>query len=209
MPAPTDAGSFAQAMYGQMAPLQNAEAQTGWALLIFLGAIGQTLQDLDYLAHAPSKNLPVWFNLVDLDAIPDNAVPWLGLFVGVRVSPGNTPSQQRQQIRDKIGWGRGRPTAIAAAIRPYLTGTKTITILERDTGPYHLEVDTYSTESPAVGPIRTAAAAALQAAKPAGLVLFWNIIAGSPTGGTYATLYAGYNAYSDIYTTFTTYGDIP
>lgn len=210
MPAPTDAGNFAGAMYDQMAPMQYAESQNNWALLIFLGAIGQMLEDLDYLAHAPDFDHPVWFNLVDLDSIPDEGVPWLAQIVGVRVSAGNTPAAQRQQIRDKIGWGRGTPAAIAAALRPYLTGTQTINIIERDTSPYHLEVDSYSTESPAVGPVRNAAAAALQTAKPAGLVLFWNIIAGSPAGTTYAVLFveSTSNLYSDIYTNFSTYADI-
>jgi|SRR5215471_2324304 len=209
MPAPTDAGSFAQALYAQMAPVQNAEDQTGYALLIFLGAIGQMLQDLDYLAHSPSPSRPIWFHLIDLDSCPDNGVPWLAQFVGVRTFPSFTPAQQRQQIRDKIGWGRGTPTALAAALRPYLTGTQTINILERQGGAYLIEVDSYATESPPAGAVQNAARAALNAAKPAGLILTWNILAGSPTGGTYATLYNNYVSYGNLYSTFQTYTDIP
>jgi len=204
MPAPTDAGSFAQAMYDQMAPVQNAEVQTGYALLIFLGAIGQTLQDLDYLSHAPDAAHPVWFNLIDLDAVPDVGIPWLGQFIGIRAAPGLTAAQQRQQLRDHISWQRGTPAAIAAGVRLFLTGTQTVQIAERDTGPYHFTITIATAEAPAD---TTALVNYInQFAKPAGLT--WTLVVGTAPPATYNTIYQRGDTYITMYQSFQTYNDV-
>jgi hypothetical protein len=191
-------------MYGQMTPVQNAEVQTGYALLIFLGAIGQTLQDLDYLAHAPDASHPVWFNLIDLDAVPDAGVPWLGQFIGIRAAPGLTVAQQRQQIRDHISWQRGTPAAIASGVRLFLTGTQTVQIAERDTGPYHFTITINTAEAPAD---TTALVNYVNNfAKPAGLT--WTLVVGTAPPATYGSIYTRGDTYITMYQSFQTYNDV-
>lgn len=202
---PTDAGSLAEAVYAQIEPLQNAEEDNNYALLIFLGALGQMLQDLDYLAHAPDADSPVWFNLLDLDAIPDAALPWLGQFVGIRVNTAFTAAAQRQQIRNHQTWTRGSIAAIQAAIRPTLTGTQTITITERFGGnAYAIKVQTATTETP----VPAATLAAIIAAKPAGLVLTFVVGTLTLTGLTYGDLYNANITYGQLAAEYETYGDL-
>src|SRR5438128_21832 len=106
MARPTDAGSFAEAVYAQLAPLQGSEVLLDYPLLKFIGAIGQGLQDEDALAHAPVGG-DLWANLTNLDTIPSNALLWLGQFVGVQVDTSLTVDQQKQQIRAEGGFSRG------------------------------------------------------------------------------------------------------
>lgn len=220
-----------------MAPLQNAEQQTGYALLIFLGGLAQMLNDADYLAHSPDGVKPLWNNLVDLDAIPDAAVPWLGQMVGVRVDLSGTADQQRQQIRDHTGWGRGRPLVWANSIRKFLLDTQTVIINERDGGAYKVTINTYEDETPPdvsygdlltefpeyasifgafdtygdlyeFDDVRDVIAAVLAANKPASLILTYTILPGSPSPVTYDDLYERGINYGDIWSSFQTYADI-
>jgi hypothetical protein len=194
-------------MYAQMLPVQNAENQTGWALITYLGALGQMLQDLDYLAHAPDAQHPVWFNLIDLDAVPDNGVPWLGQFIGIHAQPGLTPAQQRQQLRDRVGWQRGTPAAVSAAIALFLTGTKTVQMNERDSSPYHFTATIWANElTPNTATQVTNYVN--QFAKPAGLQWTLTVNPGSPPAVTYAQIYTRGDTYGSIYTSFQTYADI-
>lgn len=201
---PLDAGSLAEEMYSQLPQsLRDIDITSGYALLVYLGAIGQMLQNLDYLAHAPVGGT-LWQNLVDLDLAPDYALPWLGQFVGVKVDTALPAADQRQQIRDHVGWGRGSVSTFKASARPSLTGTKTVDITERTTDADHFTVNTYSDETPD----EDATLALLVAAKPAGLIMTYIVLVGSPAGATYGDLYDRGLTYGDIYDEFETYGDI-
>lgn len=149
MPRPTDAGNFAESAYLQFPQaIRDLDATNGWALLIFLGAIGQAFQQIDTLAHADGIHDP-WTMLLDIDRIPDEGVQWLAQFVGVSVDQSLSIDDQKQQIRDHVGWGRGTPAALKKAVGRYLTGTKTVDIVERDSSPYHFTINTYGDETPA------------------------------------------------------------
>lgn len=141
---PTDAGGFAEALYEQMEPLTWADEQYGWALLCFLGAIGQTIEALDYLAHQE----PAWVGMLDVDNVPDNALPWLGQFVGVVLDASLPSDEQRQQIRDHIGWNRGTPHTFTSLAASKLTGTQTVRLDERTPTPYSFRVITWADETP-------------------------------------------------------------
>lgn len=141
---PEDTGGFAEELYEQMAPLTYADEQYGWALLCFLGAIGQTIEDLDYLSHME----PSWVGMLDLDYIPDAAIPWLGQFVGVVVDTALPYSEQRQQIRDHVGWARGTPKTFKSMAAGKLSLTKTVRLDERTPTPYSFRVITWADETP-------------------------------------------------------------
>lgn len=206
MSRPTDAGSFAEAVYAQLTPLTYGDSDaTGWPLLLYIGALGQMLQELDYLAHNGVAGTP-WENILDLDMIPDHGLPWLGQMAGVRVDTGQSAALQRQQIRNHSGWGRGSVATFLASAKYLLTGTQTVVVTERTNDAYTFLVNTYSTETPN----SAAVLAVLTANKPAGLVMTYNVLAGSPAGTFYSTLYGEPTsfAYSNIYSNFQTYADI-
>ena len=145
MPRPTDAGNFAEAVYSQFPQaIQDIDAANNWDFLIYLGALGQMFQQMDDLAHQPVP----WSALLDIDSIPDIGVPWLGQFVGVVVDTSLSPSDQRQQLRAHMGWGRGTVAALQRAVGVMLSGTKTVNIVERDSSPYHFTINTWGTETP-------------------------------------------------------------
>jgi hypothetical protein len=138
------AGSFAEALWDQMLPLTYAEGWYQYPLLKYLDGIGQMLQELDTLSHS---DIP-WEGMLHLDTIKSDALQWLGQFLGVTIDRTLEDSDQRQQIRDHIGWQRGTPKAFMDAIRTRLTGTKTVQLYERDTSAYHFTVVTFSDETP-------------------------------------------------------------
>ena len=141
---PTDAGGFAEELYEQMAPLTWADENWGWALLCYLGAIGQTIESLDYLAH---QDVP-WEGMLNIDTVPDAALPWLGQFVGAVLDASLSSAEQRQQIRDHIGWNRGTPATFISMGKSHLTGTKTLQLDERLPTPYSFRVITWADETP-------------------------------------------------------------
>lgn len=148
MARPTDVGNFGESLYAQFPQgVRDVDARNGYHLLIFVGAIGQIFQQQDTLAHADGIHAP-WSILFDIDRIPDEGVPWLGQVVGVTVDTAKSVNDQKQQIRDHVGWQRGTVVALKKAVSQYLTDTKTVDVIERDTSPYHFTVNTYSTETP-------------------------------------------------------------
>jgi hypothetical protein len=232
-----DPGSFAEAMYNSMVPMQYAEDQNSWSLLSYLGALGQMLQTQDYLAHSPDGKLPPWYNLTDIDACPDVGLPWLGQMVGVRTNTNLPPDVQRQFIRAHIGWGRGRPATIAMQVRQYLVGSGTVDIDERNPDAYSFVVSTYEDETPSSflyssllsvastyqavfnqydlysdiyghADPREEILAAIMATKPGGLIVDYQILPGSPAPFVYQVLYDRGYSYGDIWQQFQTYANI-
>lgn len=145
MSKPTDVSAFGLEIYNQLDPAwTDQDESTDWALLKFCGAIGTIFQFIDDLA----RSQPVaWATMVDPDACPVEGLPWLGQLIGVEVNTNFSEADQRLQIKNHIGWQRGTVQAIKDSIAPYLTGTKTVVIKERDTSPYHFTLETYSTET--------------------------------------------------------------
>jgi Phage tail protein (Tail_P2_I) len=238
VPRPTDkeVGSFALALYDQLKPLQYAESlpSVDFALLKYLGAIGQMLQDVDALAHDPK--IP-WSSILDIDRIPDEGLVWLGQFVGVQVNPELTPDEQRQQIRAHVGWNRGTVAALKSSIRYLLGGTRTVVVVERTPDAYSLTVNTYASETHAdltyqdyydnyltyelfylqFDSYRQAwlaiqsnlIAEILNENKPAGLILTYATLPGAPgTLNSYATLFIKYDSEGDLMNEDQTYEDV-
>lgn len=120
------------------------------------------------------QRIPGWSIIVDVDRVPDEAVPWLAQCAGVRVTTGLSVADQRLQLSGLSSWKRGTVAALQAAPAPYLTGGKTVIIKERDTSPYHFEVITYASETPD----DVAVLAALLTQKPASLIMVYTVFSG-------------------------------
>lgn len=124
-------------------------------LQTYLGGIGDILfQEIEDLASDGPLGQAGWSSLLDLNRVPNKALPWLGQFIGVQLPAGLTPADQRVRIQNTDGWKRGTPAAIAAAPLPYLGGTKTVILRERDPAAapndpaYGLTVITKRNETP-------------------------------------------------------------
>lgn len=125
-------------------------------LQTYVGGIGDVMfQEVEDLASDGPLGQPGWSSLLDLNRVPDKALPWLAQFIGVSIPGGLTPADQRIRIQNTDGWKRGTPAAIAGAPLPYLTGTKTVILRERDPAAspndpaYGLTVITRTSETPA------------------------------------------------------------
>lgn len=175
---PDDTRSYAERFYAELEPLQYSEPLTGWALLYYVSAIGEMFQDVKDLAGdvvVDGEVVPGWSVVVDLDRTPNKALGWLAQFVGVTLRPGLGDTDQRAWIRSTDGWRRGTRASMVGALRPYLSGTRTVLFRERyPDSAYKLMVVTRWGETPDPA----AALSALLTQKPAGIVLDYHTING-------------------------------
>jgi len=166
--------SFKQSLWDLLQPMFYADAQNGNSLHIYLGGLSDPIfQLVDDWASDTDDGDPGYSLLVDATRVPDVAIPWLGQFVGIRVTTGLTAAQQKEQLVGLGNWKRGTVAALKAAPQPLLTGTQTVIVKERDTSPYHLLVYTLAAETPD----QNAVLAALLSQKPAGLVMQYIVYA--------------------------------
>jgi hypothetical protein len=151
-----------------MAPVADQDEKLGWPLLNFLGAICDSyLQDIEDLASDQGPQTG-WATILDPDQAPSYALGWLAQLVGVRMNPSLSDADNISLIKEPVGWQRGSPGAIRAAILPYLTGTKSLILTERYTGDaYKVLVNTITGEVPDTAKMQAAALAQ----KPAGILM--------------------------------------
>ena len=124
--------SFAQDLYDRIAPLTFADPTYDYPVAKLVNAFGEMFQLVeDYGRDDPETGAPGWAVVLDITKCPDEAIPWLGQFVGVRLPTGLTPAQQRAYVADAPGWDRGTVATIMASAQPFLTGNKSVTIRER------------------------------------------------------------------------------
>lgn len=174
MSQPESTGSFCDELYRRMLPLAYADEENGWALFHLCCVIGSMFQPIEDLVRDSDAG-PGWSAIYDIDRCPSEGLPWLAQFRGVSLPPqiaGQSDEDYDLEMRDWIrradGMNRGGPDAIVAAAQRRLTGTKTVTLSERDGGDaYQLVVSTLDDETP--DPDGTLADIVSQ--KPAGLVL--------------------------------------
>jgi hypothetical protein len=177
--------SFAAALYDAIYPLTELDGQTGWHLAKFAGALGEMFQPVADVARDTPEG-PGWSAVLDLQRCPDEWLPWLAQFVGVALLAGSSPDDMRERIAGTDGFKRGTPESIRVATQATLTGTRHVTLRERDSNsadpPYTLEVVTLTGETPDPAATR----AAILAQKPGGIVLAYRTVAGQDWQGVTA-----------------------
>lgn len=183
----------------QLEAFQPYLADDDGSLVTFLTALTLGYEVVDQVVRDTDDG-PGWSILLDVERAPAWALRWLGQFTGTRIAPGSPEAASRQAIRTPAGWRRGTPQAIIDAVRPTLTGTQTVLILERDTDEYALTVATYTTETPDTA--ATTAAALSQ--KPGGLQM--TVITTDPH--TWATLVAHRATWTATVAAFSTWADV-
>lgn len=188
-------GQAASDLYARLGPLAWADAEHGWALLLYCAAFTAGWEEIESLVR-DDPGYPGWGKALDPVVAPEKFLGWLGQFAGVRRPPNFDADDFRALILDRPRFRRGRPGALIEAARPLLTGGRRVSIIERDGSPYRVTVVTYTAETPDAAAVN----AALQAAKPAGLVLThrvddgWTIGAAEAFYATIGDLEAGHSS---------------
>ncbi|MCD2193531.1 phage tail protein [Actinomycetospora endophytica] len=204
----------------------EGDGDRGWPLLRFCESGGRLLQNIEDVTKG-SAGAPGWSALFDLSRCPTYGLPWLGQMVGVVVDPTLTDTEQRQQIYDEAATGRGTPARLRQVALSFLRGpAPEVEVIERDGNAWTVTVTVYAAqlvgksyaelaaEFPTYPQLNAAYAtyedyavgynelnAALQAAKPAGLIL--NLVV--RTGASYAVLSRELPAYPQLDSAFTDY----
>ena len=199
MPRPTPTTQLQEDLYESLGPLAWDDANQGWALLLFCGALAATLDTVDGYAR-DDGDYPGWSELLDADRCPTEALPYLAQFAGVQLRAGLSEADQRTRIKSADGMKRGTITSMIAAAQAYLTGTKTVLYRERDGGAYNLTILTYTAETPDSAKVL----AALLEQKPAGILLTYSTV----TGATYLLIRASYATYTAVRSAFLTYNGL-
>ena len=166
--------SFTQSLFDLLQPMFYDDANQGYALGIYLSGLGLNFEIVEEYARDTDDGKIGYSLLVDANRVPDEAITWLGQFVGIQITQGLPPSQQKQQLVGLGTWKRGTVAALKAAPLPFLTGSQTVIVKERDTSPYHLLVETLASETTDSAKVL----AALLTQKPAGLVLNYVVFSG-------------------------------
>lgn len=200
-PAPI-LSSFAENIYSEFAPLTKNEEATAYALAQFIGALGLGYQPVDDVAR-DSGAYPGWSSVLDADRAPAYFLTWLGQFVGISPMAGLTVAQTRIRIKAREGWARGTPAAIKTVVQRFLTGTKEVLIVERDSSPYHFAIVTRTSETPG-GASADIVLAVTREQKPAGLQFSHTAVPGriytelESLYANYAAIDAGNTDYTDV-----------
>ena len=160
----------ADRLYEQLAHLELDGEANGYPIAALCAAIMAPLDpvyDLVAGTHSPYETL------MDIDACPAAFLPWLAQMNGVDelAIQGLDEDRQRDVIRDAAGKRRGTVGGIIAGAQKYLTGNRTVILVEREGTPTHYVVITRTAETPDAD----AVVRALQAGKP-GRLTFEHII---------------------------------
>lgn len=138
-------------------------------LLSWLDGAGSLLGEVDDVVR-DSDIGPGW--AAELTAAHSHKPRWTAQFLGVQVPADASDATARELIATRPSFRRGTVGAIKAAAAMLLTGTKYVGVRERDGSAYRLTVTTYTTETADSAAVN----AALQAAKPAGLLLTHQVV---------------------------------
>jgi hypothetical protein len=156
-----------QTLYERLEPLMQHDEENGWAGLYRCEAIAHMWQGLDQIVMDTDTHAG-WTTIADPDATPANWLAWTAFLYGVPLIPGSPEQTQRDTIRELPPQKRATVEALIAAVKPTLTGTKEVDVVERvDHDAYRLDVLTRASETP--NPSASEAAALSQ--KAAALIM--------------------------------------
>ncbi len=187
-------------IYAALGPWARQDtADARWDLLTMIESFGVILQEIEDIIRDTDAG-PGWSIVMDADRAPVGWIPWGMQFMGVRPRAGLSDAAQRARWKSTDGINRGKPSALVGAAQQYLTGAKTVYLVERHGSPYRLTVSTVAAET--ANP--TAVLAALMEQKPAGIILVHSLI----TGANYNALRDTHSSYTAVKAKFATYTEV-
>lgn len=155
-------------VYAIMDPYAEVDAANGFALRTIVEAMTKTFTDIDELVRNSPAGDPGWSPMFDADRAPPEALAWLAQIVGMIVNPADGVIETRWRVGNAVGGvRRGSLSTMIAVAQRLLTGNKTVVVTERTSDAWHFAVRTRTSETPS----SAAVLAALNAAKPAGLIM--------------------------------------
>lgn len=131
----------------ELAVSQPGDEARGWPFLIFLGGLGAAFGEVHDLVRDTDAG-PGWSALLDPARCPAWALPWLAQFAGVKLTPGLSEAEQREQITSPPAFNRGTLDATVAAAQRRLTGGRRVMFIERDGSAWRDLLVTYAAETP-------------------------------------------------------------
>lgn len=204
MSLPYSVGKVGTRVYDTLEPVAGSDASYNWPLLAYSSGLALPSEEVADLAETGDNGEVGWSVLLDIDRVPDKGIGWLAQLVGVRLNPDLDAMTQRARVRETDGWNRGTLGAMAGAAHQYLTGAQHVILRERfnPADPdvdhaYHLQVITYTSETPDSAKVL----AALMAQKPAGIILHYDTL----DGQDFETLYLDNPDFQGVYTTYATF----
>jgi hypothetical protein len=120
-------------LYQQLRPIAGEDAEHGYATAHLCAALMKPVELISKLASEVGDR-PGYADAVDLPETPTQLLPWLGQFSGTPLIDGEDPEEQRRKIREARGSHRGKVQAILSDVKATLTGTQTVTLIERYEG---------------------------------------------------------------------------
>lgn len=132
--------SLADDYVAALAPWLTPDLET------YLRAVGSMFEEVEL--YSEDAEQPGWENLLDPDTCPAPALPYLAQYVGERLPFGLTEAQQREWIKDAPNQQRGTVSSLVRAAQRKLTGSRLVTVIERDGGPDNVTVITYTAQTP-------------------------------------------------------------
>jgi hypothetical protein len=119
-----------QDAYAEVGPLAEPDAAYSFALRALVNSVASMFAQPEEVVRA-LEGFDAWTQTWNVDRAPGFLLPFIGQGVGVLVTPGTTPTEQRAQIKAEGGWKRGRPSSFIAAVQTTLTGGKSVRLVER------------------------------------------------------------------------------
>lgn len=182
-------------LFEAVGPALNDD-QTNLVLLAWLDGVGRLLGRVDDVVRADG-----WRRMVDPGRTDPGWLPWLGLWVGVRVDGLASVGLQRAQVVGRSGAGRGTAAALVAAVRETLSGDRSVLVVERaDDDVALVRVTLLASEVES----EVASEVAVRSVLPAGLLLDLQVVSTQ----TYAELAAEFGTYAGLAAEFGTYADV-
>lgn len=186
--------------YNDLGPWRRAdETAATWQLLEYSDAAVGLMQSIESIIRDSDAGVG-WSSIMDVDRAPSAWLPWMAQLGGIRLEPGLSDVNQRARIKSTDGFRRGSPGAIVGAAQQYLTGTKTVYLVERHGSAYRLTVAVKASEVADIAAVQRA----VTAQKPAGIVLTVT----TTLGGDYNTLRDTHASYNVVKAVFPTYASI-
>jgi hypothetical protein len=188
-------------LYASLGPLTLEDEAHDWHLLKFVDSLVSVLY-ADIFDLVTDKTRIGWADAFDPDTVPSWALRWLGQFVGVEPPQGTTDEKIREMLHTLPNFDRGTLASITSAAQLHLTGSKTVTITERDPDAYSLYIRVYNAQLESTC---NAVLAEILKQKPAGIVLDFACVDGQnynqlrdgDGGRTYDEVQATYPTYDD------------
>jgi hypothetical protein len=155
-------------LYQQILPVARDDEQHGDAAAHLCAVLMAPIERIVKVATEVGKR-PGYGRMLNVDEADVEDLRWLGLLNGTALSGLEAEEEQRRLIREARGSHRGRVSAIISDVKATLTGTKSVTVLERDgASPFENLVVTGASQTP--NPTATLAALANRQTKPLGAV---------------------------------------